>query len=262
MSNFLALLLTLLTGIFFVIGFLLVKKSEKKEELSILANGLALAVMLGIVFFDLIPEITEASVTVFTNKWIKIFLILLFMGIGMGLLKAFDHFIPAHHHKHKEKEKQKEMEEHKSHSYHIGVILSISLVLHNILEGMSLYIIAKESFASGIFMAIGIGLHNLPMGIEIASNLELSKKKEKAKYYKLALIFSTFVGGLFLFIIGNNITGFLLFMLLSIATGMILYISLFELLKEVMNYRKEKLTYLGIAVGICLVIALTFIGGE
>ena len=41
---------------------------------------------------------------------------------------------------------------------------------------------------------------------------------------------------------------------------MILYIALFELLNELMNYRKNKLTYIGVGIGILFVIVILLLG--
>ena len=47
--------------------------------------------------------------------------------------------------------------------------------------------------------------------------------------------------------------------LISLASGMILYITLFELLKEIFNYKKEKKVYQGMLIGILLIIIMTII---
>ncbi len=248
-----ALLLTLFSGAFFGIGFFLVKRFHQNKELATVAIGLALTIMLGMLFFDLMPEIIELSNNIEQNKWVKILLIFLFMGIGMGILKVFDSFLPNHHHEHKEKEKN--IEEHKHHMYHVGVILSFSLILHNILEGMSIYLIANKTLISGFFTAIGVGLHNLPLGVEIASGLEQEREKHTL-WMKIILILSSSFGAFFLFLIPGGLSNFWQFLLISIACGMILYITLFELLKEAMAYRKKKSMYIGVGLGLILLITM------
>ncbi len=258
MPSFCALLLTLASGIFFIVGFTVVKHIKRKEEASILALGLAFAIMLGMVFFDIIPEIIQSSNELVMNKWAKIFLILLFIGAGGVILKIFDHFLPNHTHKHHAKEN---IEEHKSHKYHVGLIMAFSLILHNMLEGMSMYVLAKESISAGFLLFLGVGLHNLPFGIEIQSSIESKKeKKSLTKIIKLGLLLSTFLGGFLLFLLGGNLSNSMLFFLLSITCGMILYIALFELLNELMNYRKNKLTYIGVGIGILFVIVILLLG--
>ena len=252
-----ALFLTLFSGLFFLLGFIVVRFVKAKKELSILATGLALIIMLGMLFFDLIPEIIELTVTLNGSKAHKILLTLLFIGLGVVTLKIFDLFLPHHHHHHKDENDN--LKEHNSHLFHVGFILAISLVLHNILEGMSLYIIATESVGAGVLMMLGVGLHNLPLGVEVASNMELSKQGRKMQWGMMALLsLSSFVGGLILFFLGSSLSDFMMFFLVCVACGMILYIALFELLREIFSYKNNRFTYFGISLGFILLFLMTF----
>ena len=53
---------------------------------------------------------------------------------------------------------------------------------------------------------------------------------------------STFLGGFVLYLLNVEINDFVLLLFISVATGMILYLSLFELLKEVFNYISFRLS--------------------
>lgn len=258
MANFEALLITLIAGIFFFIGFTLVKFVKRKKELAILATGMALVVMLGMVFFDLIPEIIEMSENNNFDKWEKLVYILTFMILGIFLLKLFDYFLPNHHHEHHEHEKNHT--EHNHHLFHIGFITAFSLILHNILEGMSIYIIGTESLATGFLTALAVGCHNLPLGIEVASSMEAMKQGTfLKKLLVILLVFSSSIGALFLFFLGGNISSYVLLALICIACGMILYIALFELLLEITSYLKRRETYYGMAIGVIIILLMTFI---
>ena len=259
MINFGALLLPLLAGVFFLGGFLLVKFAKKKKELSIFATSMALIVMLGMIFFDLVPEIIEMSESfIQVGKTEKVVFILGFVIFGILLLKIFDLFIPHHHHEHIESEKNKT--EHNHHVFHIGFIMSLSLILHNVLEGMSIYIIGLESISAGLLTAIAVGCHNLPLGIEVATSIESEKKGRKVKVVlELLLVFSSLIGALVLFFCQNSLPDVFMLALISIACGMILYIALFELLNETLNYLKRRETYYGFAVGVLVILLMTFI---
>ncbi len=258
MGNLNAMLLTLFAGIFFLFGFGLVKFVKKKRELSILATGMALVVMLGMTFFDLMPEIIEMSETLKFSKWGKLVYILAFMILGILVLKVFDSFLPHHHHEHHEHEKNHE--EHDHHLFHIGFIMTTSLILHNILEGMSIYIIGAESLSAGFLTALAVGCHNLPLGIEVASSLEGEKNNGfLKKIIALLLLFSSSLGAVLLYFLGGNISDSILLALVSLACGMILYIALFELLVEVMSYLKRRETYYGMAIGGIVLLLMTFI---
>ena len=165
--------------------------------------------------------------------------------------------MPHHHHEHHDHEKNHE--EHNSHLIHIGFIMTTSLILHNILEGMSVFILASESLVTGLMTSIAIGCHNLPLGIEIASSMEYTKNTP-IKYITLVLlVFSSFLGALILFFVGGQLPDALMLIFVCIACGMILYIAFFELLKEIFCYRNEKYVYYGIFVGMLLILVMTFL---
>ena len=258
MGNIGALLITLVAGIFFLFGFILVRFVKRKKELTILATSMALVVMLGMVFFDLMPEILEMSEVLYFDRWQKLLYILIFMFIGMFILKIFDIFLPHHHHEHHDHEKNHE--EHNSHLVHIGFIMTASLILHNILEGMSIYIIGTESLATGFLTALAVGCHNLPLGIEVASSMEVEKNNGLLKkVIAILLVLSSSFGAIILYLLGGNIPTIVLLALISLACGMILYIALFELLVEVMSYLKRRETYYGMAIGVIVLLLMTFI---
>jgi ZIP family zinc transporter len=247
MERFLSLSLTFLVGACFLIGIKITKMINQKKELTKIATGLSFSVMMGMILLDIIPEIGESVIPY--SPQIKWLIIIGFMLLGMGLLKTLDLFVPHHHHEHHEQEKNKK--EHNDHLFHIGFITSISLILHNIIEGISIYVTGLTQFKTGLLMALAVALHNIPLGIEIAIGMESSDKKEKTKKITLAcLTLSSFIGAFFLFLFAIEMTELISACLLCITFGMLLYIALFELLREIWNYRKERTVYIGIGLGI------------
>ena len=255
--KFLGLFFPVLSGLFFLIGFCLVSILKNKKKISIISVSMAFIVMIGIIFMDLIPEIIELSEAIASSKLAKIVLIVGFIFLGIFLLKLFDFLIPHHHHEHSEKEKNRQ--EHLGHQYHLGFVISCSLILHNLLEGISIYILTIQNIIGGFLLAVGVGLHNLPLSIEIGTNLEDFKKKRTTNILKIALILSSFIGALVLILFKVNISDIILLVLLCISLGMILYIALFELLKEIYNYKTKKETLYGIIIGIFLLLIMSLL---
>jgi len=243
--KFMGLLLALISGLFFLVGFIITNKVKNKEKLSYFAISLAFVVMLNLIVFDLIPEVLE----VFENN---ILIAIVLILVGLFLLKLLDLFIPDHHHNHKDDEKNHH--EHNSHVYHIGVVTLISLLLHNIIEGIAIYGLTINNLESGLFMCIGVALHNIPLGIEIAVLLSnLKSKKYSNKVLLTILSLSSLFGALLVSFFGN-ISELFLGVVTSLTLGMIIYISLFELLPEIITNRKHKEVYYGIIVGVIIII--------
>jgi len=256
--NYGPLFLTFISGSFFLLGFLIVKLIPKKEKLSILAIGMAFIVIIGMILFDFIPEIMELTENLPFEHWQKIGLSIFILILGIFLLKMFDFFLPAHHHAHHENEKSHE--EHNNHMLHVGVMMAISLLLHNMIEGVSMYIVACENLSAGILLAVGVGLHNLPLGIEIASNLIGNQKNNKLTFVTMfGLFISTFLGAFLLFFFHISLSDFFLFFFVTLSCGMAIYLLFFELWKEMLNYKKNKFLYFGMMIGIFFLIIMTFL---
>lgn len=248
-----ALILTVLVSFFFLIGICIPKFFKKKDKLILFTTSLTFVIMLYLIFFDLLPEIIEILDPFHNTKFI--FLILIFTLCGLIILKILDFFVPEHSHEHHEKNDN--LEEHDSHLFHIGFITSISLIIHNMLEGISIYITGINDLKLGLLMALSVGCHNLPLGIEVSIGLEAKKERKISKISILILlIISSFLGAFLLFLMGKDLNFVVEGILLSMTLGMLLNISLFELLKEMINNKTKKEIQLGFFIGILLALLL------
>ena len=237
-----ALLLTLISGLFFLIGVIVYQFIKHKKELTIGAMACALVVILGLICFDLLPELLEIK------KWYLI----IFVVLGLLFLLLIDKLIPHHHHEHKENDE--ETHEHQGHLEHISFITILALILHNMVESMALYSVASNNLNSGVLMCLAIGLHNLPFGFQIASNTK-SLSKTVAIIF---LVLSGLIGGFIVYAFGN-ISLLLTGIIIALTLGMLLYILIFELLKEVWSNIKKKSTICGIIIGITILILINLI---
>lgn len=223
------LAITLLFGLPILLGTIVIlfcKSSKKLTELSI---SMAFGVLLFLVFLELIPETLEKLD----------YLSLLFYGmVGLLLLKGLDYFIPEHHHS-----------KDKHHISHIGFMAAVALLLHNLIEGMALYTTLKTNLTLGLLIGIGVGLHNIPMGIIIGSTLkEANYSSIKIIFISLGVSLSTFLGGLLAYFFQNVITDYVLGIMLAVTLGMLVYIVFFELLEHLQHQRKEN-NILGFLIG-------------
>ncbi len=251
-----SLLLTILVGLFFLIGIAVPKFFKNKKKLILFTTSLTLVIMLYLLLFDLVPEVLEVY-----EEFSKVFYLFIFLAsiiFGFGILKILDFFVPEHTHNHQEENDN--VQEHQDHLFHIGFITSISLIIHNMLEGISIYITGLNDIKLGLLMALSVGCHNLPLGIEVSIGLEANKEKRKQKIGILIfLVFSSFLGAFLLYGIGGSLNSFIEGFLLSMTIGMLLYISLMELLPEAKANFKEKETKVGFLVGLILAILLYFL---
>lgn len=254
-----ALFLTLALGLFILLGTLIVFISKNNEKFISFSLALAFGVMSSLSVLELFPEAYEHLIESVSSLWALPILIALAI-LGIGILKALDHFVPHHAddegHKHSKKE-------HLKHLYHIGIVSSIALILHNIIEGMAVFGTASSSMTLGILVGLGVGLHNIPMGMVIASTFYKSSGTKKTIWISFLISISTFLGGLIMFFLNSWIAqDFVLGILLSITLGMIIYIALFELLDQIIHTKNKRETIMGLLLGISILLISVSIGGH
>ncbi len=241
------LLITLVLGVFIIVGAVITFASRNNERFVEFSISLAFSVMIMLMLVDLIPEIRETFVIKYDIKGLIIALISIVAGII--ILKILDIFIPEHDGKKKEE------------LNHIGLISSIALVLHNIVEGMAVYSAVNNSLKTGLLISIGVGLHNIPLGMVITSTFYKASNDKQKTWLIIAMVsLSTFVGGLITMFLGGLLTSELLSgILLCITLGMLIYISIFELLPRIMEMKKKRNAIIGISLGIILILITLFI---
>ncbi len=251
--NLLSLLLTFLVGLFILLGSICGIYFESNKKFTDFSISMAFGVIISLIILEIIPE----SFEILNNQLgiIRAILAIIILSlIGIILLKLLDIFIPHHEHEFHTHHKHKDEKYHNEHLFHIGIVSSIGVIIHNIIEGMSLYLVSSTNIVFGLLLCIGIGLHNIPMGLIISSTLYSSNNSNK-KILKISLIVSltTFIGGLIIFFIGG-VSQLIEGILLGLTLGMLIYISLFELFHQIYHMKDKKITIIGTVIGIILLI--------
>lgn len=258
--NLIGLILTIIVGLFIFVGSLFTTIFKNNKKFTDFSISLAFGVITSLILFEVMPH-TYEILNGELNKVKTIICIVILVLIGIFILKILDCFIPHHEHEEHHEHKHKDDECHNEHLKHIGVVSAIALIMHNIIEGMSLYLISTTSILSGLLMCIGIGLHNVPMGLIISSTLyNTNYTKKEILNISLIVSLSTFVGGVIMFLLGG-VPQLVKGILLGITLGMLIYISMFELLHQIYHMKNHKIVSIGIFLGI-LILLLSLIFGN
>ena len=224
------------------------KKSINNTKLIDFSIALAFGVIIMIMVTDLIPECLE----IFGRKNILTFIVCTI--IGFIILRILDMFIPDH-----DDDPETGKDNHNN-LVHIGFVSSIALILHNIIEGMAIYSTFTSSLSLGIMVSIGVGLHNIPLGMVITSTIYQDNNDEKKTFLIVSLLsLSTFVGGLIIFLLGENLVGgTFLGSLLAITLGMLTYICFCELFPKLLHSKNKLVSILGVLIGVLLLSVTLF----
>ena len=230
-------IITLFAGLSTLIGIIPCLLKEKyKENIIITSLSFSSGVMLTISLISLIPE----SYTLLreTNQIPSTIIKLAFYIIlGIIISTTINHKI-----------------ESKDTLYKLGIVSIITIILHNIPEGIATYISSSQDKSLGLKLAFAIALHNIPEGISIAIPIYYSTKSlKKATIYTLISGLSEFIGALITYIfLKNYITSTLLTLTLGITAGIMINISLKELLPNSLSYKKNRLSFLFFIIGIII----------
>ncbi len=239
------LILTLVLGVFIIVGALIVFVTKNNKQFIQFSISMAFSVIIMLIIVDILPEAWEV---VDLGSTIKNLLVIIGGAIvGFMILTLLDQFIPEH--------------DDDKNFKHIGLVSSIALVIHNVVEGMAIYSLYVNDPKAGIMASIGIGLHNIPLGMVITSTFyHANKSKKKTSLIILLISLSTFLGGLIMYFFDvNAIMEIIEAISLTITLGMLVYISTRELLPKVIKNDYRKTTLAGLLTGIAILLTTLFI---
>lgn len=264
-------ILTLFVGLTMGLGGLfsfLIKKGSKRF-LS-LALSFSAGIMIYISFMEILPEgMLLIEDTVNGNKGHIIALTAFFGGmIAIALLEKLVHSMGGHHHhdiddSHSHGENVDEGHIDKSHLEKLGFMTAISIAIHNMPEGLAIFTTGLKDITIAIPLAIAVILHNIPLSIAIAVPIYYATGSRVK-----SLLYSTLVG---LFQPIGAILGYALFanffsdmlfgILFCIISGIMIFVSLDELIPTAQLYEDHHFSVYGTILGmIVMAVSLMLFG--
>ena len=255
-SNLLnAFLLSLFAGISTGIGGILAFFIKKDNILALsLGLGFSAGVMIYVSFTEILQESKHYLISSFgdnTGEWLNI--VLFFVGITLAALidrllpdtmshNIFDSSCP---HLNKEEKLSK------CKLCRTGLFMAVVLAIHNFPEGLVTFMSGLTNITLGISIAVAIAIHNIPEGIAVALPIYHSTgSKRKAFGFSLlsgmAEPLGAVVGYFFLRSVFNDFT---FGVLLATVAGIMVYISLDELLPMAQEYGNGHVEILGVVIG-------------
>lgn len=239
-SKIAAFLITFIAGISTILGIIPTYfKKISKDKIINCTLSFSVGIMLTISILSLIPE--SIKYLNINSNILSLLIILIFVNIGIIISSYVDGVISKKIDNNLKK---------------IGIVSIIALILHNIPEGIITYTTSSSDLKLGLKLAIAISMHNIPEGIAVAVPLYYStKKRSLAFFYTLISGFSETLGAVIASIfLTNYVNNKTLAFILAITGGIMIYISLFELLPTVKKYNNYKLSFLALIIGIFIMI--------
>ncbi len=244
-----AILLTLIAGLSTGIGSLIAifTKRTNKSFLS-LSLGFSAGVMIYVSFMEMIPQANDLLTKEFGENIGYLYLILAFFG-GMGLIALIDFLVPSSenpHEMHSIEEMSKNRSLHKT-----GLIVALTIGIHNFPEGIATFMSGLTSLEIAIPITFAIAIHNVPEGIAVSVPIyQATGSRRKAFWLSfssgLAEPFGAIVAYLFLMPFWSPLINAVI---LAGVAGIMVYISLDELLPSAEKYGRHHLSIIGVVLG-------------
>ena len=259
-----ALILTLIAGSATGVGGALVlfKKNLSSKFLAG-ALGLSAGVMIFISLAEMFPEAQDMIAATGMPHGEALVLVAFF--VGMGRITLIDFLIPEYENPHEASGLSLDQGGNEKALHRLGIMSALAIAVHNFPEGIATFIGALNDAEMGIGITFAISIHNIPEGIAVAIPIYYAtKSKGKALLYATLSGFSEVIGAL-LCIAVTSIFGLELSgggatfpLVMAAVAGIMIYISLDELLPTAEKYGKHHIAIAGVVGGMAIM-AVSFL---
>jgi ZIP family zinc transporter len=214
--------------------------------------------MIYVSFVELFPTAMDEFATRFSEKKAIFYTISSFFG-GMLLIALIDKFIPSMENPHEVKTIEDmdnpKKEEKFNKLYRMGVLTAVALAIHNFPEGIATFMAALNNPEVGIAIAIAIAIHNIPEGIAVSVPIYYATgSRKKAFLYSFLSGLAEPVGAILAYLLlmpflTSETSGIAVGIILSAVAGIMVFISLDELLPTAEKYGEHHLSIYGVVSG-------------
>lgn len=252
-----AFALTLFAGLATGVGSALALLTDKTNTKFLSVSlGFSAGVMIYVSFMEILVKAKEALIAALgltAGTWASV------GGFFFGILviALIDKLIPSTenpHEVHTVEEMDGESESHKAKLMRMGVFTALAIAIHNFPEGLATFTAALSDPKLGIPIAVAIAIHNIPEGIAVAVPIFYATGSRK-KAFKLSFLsglsepVGALLGYLLLFRFFNDIMFGFIF---ASVAGIMVYISLDELLPSAREYGEHHLSIYGLVAGMAV----------
>ena len=248
-----ALLLTALAGLSTGIGSAIAYCIKKPKTIYLAFSlGFSAGVMIYISFMELLPRGLEGS----GRAWgIAVFF------LGVLFIGLIDLLMPEAKNPHHYKEPGDITEVQRNEELkRTGLFTALAIGIHNFPEGLAAFGAVLSDVKLGIVIALAIAIHNIPEGISVSMPIFYATgNRKKAFFYSFLTGISEPVGAIigFLILMPFLSEGFLASLLAFIA-GIMVYISMDEILPTAHRYGHGHTVIVGLVAGM-FVMALSLL---
>jgi zinc transporter, ZIP family len=253
--------LTVLAGLSTGIGAALAffSRGDNTRVLSI-GLGFSAGVMMYVSFVEILAKSKSAFAQNMGDIASEVWMLGTFFG-GFALAFLIDRLIPDDVNPHElrsDKELHSLKSSHETHPKHLlkrtGVFTAIAIAIHNFPEGFATFVASLEGMSLGIAIALAVAIHNIPEGMAVSLPIyHATGDRKKAFGYAFLSGLAEPIGAVVGFFVLMPFMGDLtLGITFGMVAGIMIYISLDELLPSARVYGNAHTAIAGIALGMAV----------
>ena len=263
-----AFLLTLLAGLSTGIGSLIALLTKKvNNQILALALGFSAGVMIYVSMVEIFIKANDSLVLVYGDKMGFLMANLSFFG-GMIFIGLIDRLLPSEQNPHDFNQPshyheadgtqvfitEEEHAEEYSKLMRTGLFTALAIALHNFPEGLATFVAALHDPSLAIPIVVAIAIHNIPEGMAVSFPIYYATgDRKKAFWYSFASGLTEPIGALIGYLIlmpfmNDTVYG----LLFGAVAGIMVYISIDELLPSAQEYGEHHLSIYGMIAGMAV----------
>lgn len=257
-----AIALTVFAGLATGIGsFSIFFSGSRKPGFLAAALGFSAGVMIYVSFMEIMPQAKTELVGLYGADRGTLFTVLAFFG-GIIFIGLIDKIVPSYENPHELKNTVPSSDNAATGEklLRMGLFAAAAIAIHNFPEGLATFMAAMQDPKTGSGIAVAIAIHNIPEGIAVAVPIyQATGNRRKAFTLSFLSGIAEPVGAIIGYFVIRQLFGtdFLGFVFAAVA-GIMVYISLDELLPTAEEYGEHHLAIYGLIAGMA-VMALSLI---
>ncbi|MCX7908856.1 MAG: zinc transporter ZupT [Ignavibacteria bacterium] len=246
--------LTFIAGISTGIGSLLafLSKSFSPKYLSG-SLGFSAGVMIYVSMVEMFAQAKNSLVELSGTFQGYLITIVAFFG-GIAMIALIDKLVPSFENPHEIgviKTSEDEISKRSKTLLRTGVLSAFAITVHNFPEGLATFFAALSDPFLGVSIAIAIAIHNVPEGIVVSVPIYYAtKSKKKAFVFSFLSGFAEPIGAIVGYILLKSfLSPFLFGIMFSFVAGIMVFISLDELLPTAEKFGEHHTAIYGLIAG-------------
>ena len=238
------------TGIGSAIAFFAKKTNTKFLSVSL---GFSAGVMIYVSMIEIFFKAKDALSVAMGEKTGLLVTIIAFFG-GMLFMAVIDRLIPDEQNPHEVKSIGDPPETKQIKLMRTGLFTALAIAIHNFPEGLATFVSALQSPQVAIPIVVAIAVHNIPEGIAVSVPVYYATgDKKRAFFLSFASGLSEPVGALIGYLILLPFMSDLVYgILFAAVAGIMVFISLDELLPSAREYGEHHLSIYGLVAGMAV----------